>query len=1419
MKKIVLLFFLLSLGLSVFCSPVSIQTAQRAAESYWAQMGGGKVLFVGSQTEFTEFYVFNNQMGGGFVLVSADDIAHPILGYSDKGSFRTDVQLPVNVRGWFMGISKEISSAVALGVQQSDEVREEWNSLLEGTPYPKRSTRAVNALLRTTWDQGDPYNNLCPADANDIYYGGRTVTGCVATAMAQVMKYWNYPTHGNGSHSYTHSTYGTQSANFGNTTYDWANMKNSYSGSSTAAQKTAVATLMYHCGVAVEMDYDIAENSGSGAYTISYDGYFQYCAQTALVNFFKYKSTIRGLTKGSYSDTEWKNLLKADLDAGRPIMYSGSGATAQDGGHSFVCDGYNNSDQFHFNWGWSGSHDGFFALNAMTPGSGGTGGGNYNYSYEQDAIIGIEPAGITVDPATVEFTSEGGSTSVTVRAGTASSSWSATCSANWLTFTPTTGAGSEATTTMTITASENNSTSTRNATITITQGSQTATLTVIQTDAATEACFITNEDIMSDDSTATTGMASNISFSYYKQIAEKVNVTGNYTIDKITFADMLNTATSGSIAIKIWGATTNGAPNSSEIYSANVNMSTINNAITPGQLQGGGTCYYGAYEYTLPSPIVVSGPFFVGVDFTGVGAGNGQGMSNVVCIADNQNHNLENTAYINRVSGGWILVSSLSGIDEAKFAIQAHVCPTDEQPNSLTVSPSSLSYTAEGESKTVTVTSNTSWTATSSANWLTVSPASGSNDGTFTAVAAANTTTSQRTATITVSGTGVSAQTISVTQIGEGQTGECVLYNETIMSDDSTGTTGLASNIYFSTYFKQLAEKVNVTGNYTLDKITFADMLNTATSGNIAIKVWSASAGTPNAELYSANINMSTINNALTTGQLTSGSTCYYGAYEYTLPSPIVVSGPFFVGVDFTGVGAGSSQGMSNVVCIADNQNHNLENTAYINSISNGHTGWYLVSNFFSGISEAKFAIQAHICPTDEQPIILSVSPSTLSYTAAGESKTVTVTSNTSWTATSSASWLTVNPASGSNDGTITAVAAANTTTSQRTATITISGTGANSQTISVTQAVESSGGDAVSTFTYDFEACTAWAVDQFSPCTTYDGDGSTTYIIQGSTFENQGYTGAYIAFENGITSNFTAHGGTKFGCCMAATVAPNNDWFITPAISISNGTTFSFWARSANNSYGLEQFKVAISTNNTTFTTYLAGSSSTSVSAPVEWTQYTYDLSQYAGQTMYIAIMCVSNDVFAFFIDDIVVSQPTPSYTLSVSPSSLIYTAAGESQTINVTSNTSWTVASSASWLTISPAAGSNNGTFTAVAAANTSTSQRTATITVSGTGVTAQTISVTQNGAAAIDEEVAESISVYPNPTNGMFTVGLGTIEGKATCQIVNINGSIIETREVNADSNSEIVFDCNVNSGVYFVRIISGNNVWTKRVVIEK
>ena len=178
--------------------------------------------------------------------------------------------------------------------------------------------------------------------------------------------------------------------------------------------------------------------------------------------------------------------------------------------------------------------------------------------------------------------------------------------------------------------------------------------------------------------------------------------------------------------------------------------------------------------------------------------------------------------------------------------------------------------------------------------------------------------------------------------------------------------------------------------------------------------------------------------------------------------------------------------------------------------------------------------------------------------------------------------------------------------------------------------------------FIYDFESAEPFAVDAFSPCSTFDGDGCQTWGVDGASFTNSGYTGSFIAFPYGTISGFTPHGGVMFGLCMDAHTdcAPNNDFFILPALTIESGDVFTFWARSANDNYGLEQFKVGVYGGNGTLSSYLAGSATTSVSAPTTWTEYSYDLSAYAGQTIQLAINCVSNDVFGFFIDDIYVGQ-----------------------------------------------------------------------------------------------------------------------------------------------------------------------------------
>ena len=221
---------------------------------------------------------------------------------------------------------------------------------------------------------------MCPYDVDNTN-NQHCVTGCPATAMAQIMKYWNYPTQGAGIHSYNHPTYGTLSANFGATTYNWSGMPNN-----VTSNNNAVATLMYHCGVAVDMQYSA---NLSGGYVIINSPTPTACSEYAYKTYFGYNpSTLQGLERVGYTDSDWINLLKTDLDASQPIQYAGFGSG---GGHTFVCDGYDVNNNFHMNWGWGGSEDGFFAVSALNPGSLGTGGGTGGFNADQQAVIGIKP--------------------------------------------------------------------------------------------------------------------------------------------------------------------------------------------------------------------------------------------------------------------------------------------------------------------------------------------------------------------------------------------------------------------------------------------------------------------------------------------------------------------------------------------------------------------------------------------------------------------------------------------------------------------------------------------------------------------------------------------------------------------------------------------------------------------------------------------------------------------------------------------------------------------------------------------------------------------------------------------------------------------------------------------------------------------
>jgi hypothetical protein len=316
----------------------------------------------------TLYFVFdiNNQ---GFVIVSGDDNVLPVIGYSTEGTFPQE-QKPIHIAKWFEQYKSEIRYILENGITATDDIKGKWENLKKGSAANTEKTLlGVDPLVSTQWDQSPYYDALCPGDA---------VTGCVATAMAQVMKYWNYPPQGTGFHSYNEDDYGTLSANFGATTYYWNSMPN-YVNSSNSA----VATLMFHCGVSVEMDYGSGSSGGSSAQTLD--------VADALKDYFGYANTVQGIYRSDYSNSAWIQLLKNELNEGRPVQYAGTG---NGGGHSFVCDGYDDDDYFHFNWGWGGSSDGYFWNNQLNPGSLGTGGGSGGFNSNQRAIIGIQPPSI-----------------------------------------------------------------------------------------------------------------------------------------------------------------------------------------------------------------------------------------------------------------------------------------------------------------------------------------------------------------------------------------------------------------------------------------------------------------------------------------------------------------------------------------------------------------------------------------------------------------------------------------------------------------------------------------------------------------------------------------------------------------------------------------------------------------------------------------------------------------------------------------------------------------------------------------------------------------------------------------------------------------------------------------------------------------
>lgn len=337
------------------------------------------------QGQVCGLYVFSMSEAGGFVIVSSDDRTNPILGFSDNGVLDLE-NMPDEQRAWLQGYADEI-----------EWLKKQPNiDYLVNTRAGSHEKETIHPLVTAKWNQRAPYNDLCP----EYSAGKRAVTGCVATAMAQVMNYHKWPVAATEAIPGYRDGYGVNQTSLEPTVFDWANMLDSYSGSETQEQNTAVATLMQYCGYAVEMNY--GPSSGASMFKVA----------KALKNYFDYNGTTTYLSRSFYTNDKWEDIIYHELASNRPVLYGGQ---STGGGHAFVCDGYRyeyGTDFFHINWGWGGKSDEYYVLSVLDPYSGqGVGGSSSTggFYFGQEAIIGIQKptdAGILADitPAKVDLT-------------------------------------------------------------------------------------------------------------------------------------------------------------------------------------------------------------------------------------------------------------------------------------------------------------------------------------------------------------------------------------------------------------------------------------------------------------------------------------------------------------------------------------------------------------------------------------------------------------------------------------------------------------------------------------------------------------------------------------------------------------------------------------------------------------------------------------------------------------------------------------------------------------------------------------------------------------------------------------------------------------------------------------------------------
>ncbi len=371
MKKIILLFIIIILPFISWAEIVPIESAKKAAINFYKS----KQIIPSEENNniyITDFHTINensipfiyifNMSNNGYICLAADYNAHPVLAYSFESTYDTKNIIPP-FKMWLNEYKLQIKQ-----IRKSDNInvtanKAKWIELIENK-FKKNNTKSVSPFIKSKWDQGKIFNTNCPEDTAGP--GGKCVTGCVATCLGQLMYYYRFPNQGIGNFSYTHPVYGNLSVNYSNSNYDYNAMCDV-----PTKPNPAIGKLIAESGIGVSMNYG-PNSSGMNNHSAAY----------VLRNYFKYPQNVQYVFRDS-TNVRWDSLIVAQLDQKMPLYYAGW-SVPDTNGHAFVCDGYQDTTYFHFNFGWGGSYDGYFYLNNLSP------GGN-NFNLAQELIINIYP--------------------------------------------------------------------------------------------------------------------------------------------------------------------------------------------------------------------------------------------------------------------------------------------------------------------------------------------------------------------------------------------------------------------------------------------------------------------------------------------------------------------------------------------------------------------------------------------------------------------------------------------------------------------------------------------------------------------------------------------------------------------------------------------------------------------------------------------------------------------------------------------------------------------------------------------------------------------------------------------------------------------------------------------------------------------